>query len=135
MSKFKSPNPVGPYSMFRKLSSGGWITSGQIPIDPKNGTLKNNSIEEEVIQVFDNLEAVLLDNGKSLNDVRNNITLIESEDTLLRLRPRQFYERCQCGMIDERVQLMDVRAKIMMLEDERIICFDRCTIAQHPEQF
>ena len=66
MSKFKSPNPVGPYSMFRKLSSGGWITSGQIPIDPENGTLKNNSVEEEVIQVFDNLEAVLSDNGKSL---------------------------------------------------------------------
>ena len=44
MSKFKSPNPVGPYSMFRKLSSGGWITSGQIPIDPENGTLNNNSV-------------------------------------------------------------------------------------------
>ena len=23
--KFKSPNPVGPYSMFKELSSGGWI--------------------------------------------------------------------------------------------------------------
>ena len=48
MSKFKSPNPVGPYSMFRKLSSGGWITSGQIPIDPENGTLNNNSVEKRL---------------------------------------------------------------------------------------
>ena len=45
MSKFKSPNPVGPYSMFRELSSGGWITSGQIPIDPDSGNLKNSSYE------------------------------------------------------------------------------------------
>ena len=28
--KFKSPNPVGPYSMFKELSSGGWITSGPV---------------------------------------------------------------------------------------------------------
>ena len=46
--KFKSPNPVGPYSMFKKLSSGGWITSGQIPIDPENGNLNNNSVEERL---------------------------------------------------------------------------------------
>ena len=68
MSKFKSPNPVGPYSMFIKLSSGGWITSGQIPIDPENGTLNNNSVEEEVIQVFDNLEACLLYTSPSPRD-------------------------------------------------------------------
>ena len=66
-------------------------------------------------------------------DARNNITLIENEAKLFQLRPMQFYSKCQCGVIDERVQLMDVRAKIMMLEDERIICFDRCTIAQNPE--
>ena len=79
MSKFKSPNPVGPYSMFRKLSSGGWITSGQIPIDPKNGTLNNNSVEEEVMQVFDNLEAVLSDNGKSVKDVRKIIVFLRNQ--------------------------------------------------------
>ena len=50
--KFKSPNPVGPYSMFKELSSGGWITSGQIPIDPENGTLNNNSVEEEGFTSF-----------------------------------------------------------------------------------
>ena len=60
--KFKSPNPVGPYSMFKELSSGAWITSGQIPIEPENDTLNNNSVEEEVVQVFNNLEAVLSDN-------------------------------------------------------------------------
>jgi len=52
MSNFKSPNPVGPYSMYRELSSGGWITSGQIPIDPVSGNLNNESHQSEVIQVF-----------------------------------------------------------------------------------
>ncbi len=74
--KLKSPNPVGPYSMFKELSSGGWITSGQIPIDPENGTLNNNSFEEEVVQVFNNLEAVLSDNGKSLDDVKKFLVFL-----------------------------------------------------------
>ena len=50
MQKLKSPNPVGPYSMFRELSSGGWITSGQIPIDPETGNLNNKSVKDEVVQ-------------------------------------------------------------------------------------
>ena len=77
--KFKSPNPVGPYSMFKELSSGGWITSGQIPIDPENGTLNNNSFEEEVVQVFNNLEAVLSDNGKSLDDVKKFLVFFDTK--------------------------------------------------------
>lgn len=76
MSKFKSPNPVGPYTMFRELSSGGWITSGQIPIDPATGNLNNSSIEEEVIQVFNNLEAVLSDNKKTINDVKKFLVFL-----------------------------------------------------------
>ena len=81
MSKFKSPNPVGPYSMFRELSSGGWISSGQIPINPETGKLNNDSIEEEVIQVFNNLEAVLYDNGKSINDVRKFLVFLTDLST------------------------------------------------------
>ena len=76
MSKLKSPKPVGPYSMFRDLSSGGWISSGQIPIDPETGKLNNDTIEEEVIQVFNNLEAVLSDNGKSINDVKKFLVFL-----------------------------------------------------------
>ena len=33
----------------------------------------------------------------------------------------------------QQVALMDVKAKIMMLDDERILCFDECTIVQPPE--
>ena len=76
MLKLKAPNPVGPYSMFRELQSGGWITSGQIPINPETGKLNNDSIEEEVLQVFDNLEAVLSVNGKSFNDVKKFLVFL-----------------------------------------------------------
>jgi 2-iminobutanoate/2-iminopropanoate deaminase len=62
--------------MFRDLSSGGWISSGQIPIDPETGKLNNDTIEEEVIQVFNNLEAVLSDNGKSINDVKKFLVFL-----------------------------------------------------------
>ena len=76
MQKLKSPDPVGPYSMYRELSSGGWITSGQIPIDPETGNLNNKSVKDEVVQVFDNLEAVLSENGKSLNDVKKFLVFL-----------------------------------------------------------
>ena len=76
MSNFKSPNPVGPYSMFRELSSGGWITSGQIPIDPVSGNLNNDSHQIEVIQVFNNIEAVLSDHNKSINDVKKFLVFL-----------------------------------------------------------
>ena len=38
--------------------------------------MKNSSYEEEVVQVFDNLEAVLSDNGKSINDVRKFLVFL-----------------------------------------------------------
>ena len=56
MSKFKSPNPVGPYSMFRKLSSGGWITSGQIPIDPET---RRRCDEGEPVALLDASESAV----------------------------------------------------------------------------
>ena len=73
MNKLKAPKPVGPYSMFRHLSrDGGWVTAGQIPIDPNSDPVKlnNATIEDEIVQVFDNIEAVLSDNNKDLNDVK-----------------------------------------------------------------
>ena len=59
--------------MFRHLSrDGSWVTAGQIPIDPNSDPVKlnNATIEDEIVQVFDNIEAVLSDNNKDLNDVK-----------------------------------------------------------------
>tara|TARA_B100000427_G_scaffold136955_1_gene113822 strand:- start:3821 stop:4186 length:366 start_codon:yes stop_codon:yes gene_type:complete len=71
MNKLKTPKPVGPYSLFRYLNDGSdWVTCGQIPLDPESGELNNETIEQEVNQVFDNIEAVLAENNKSINDVK-----------------------------------------------------------------
>ncbi len=71
MNKLKAPKPVGPYSLFRYLNDDSdWVTCGQIPLDPESGELNNETIEKEVEQVFDNIEAVLAENNKSINDVK-----------------------------------------------------------------
>ena len=68
MTNLKAPTPVGPYSMFRYLSNKtNWTMAGSIPIDPLSGKLNNDTVEDEVNQVFDNIEAVLAENDKTLN--------------------------------------------------------------------
>ena len=70
MTNLKAPTPVGPYSMFRYLGDNSdsalkkgpkqyWVMAGSIPIDPESGELNNDTIEDEVNQVFNNIEAVL----------------------------------------------------------------------------
>jgi 2-iminobutanoate/2-iminopropanoate deaminase len=69
MTNLKAPTPVGPYSMFRYLGDNSdsalkkgpkqyWVMAGSIPIDPESGELNNDTIEDEVNQVFNNIEAV-----------------------------------------------------------------------------
>ena len=81
MTNLKAPTPVGPYSMFRYLGDNSdsalkkgpkqyWVMAGSIPIDPESGELNNDTIEDEVNQVFNNIEAVLADNNKTIEDIR-----------------------------------------------------------------
>jgi 2-iminobutanoate/2-iminopropanoate deaminase len=61
----KAPNPVGPYS--QAVKSGGFVfTSGQIAINPADGTMRTGDIRAETEQVFANLAAVLAAAGTSL---------------------------------------------------------------------
>jgi len=85
MSNLKAPTPVGPYSLFRYLGDNSdWVMAGSIPIDPHSDKLNNDTIEEEVKQVFDNIEAVLADNSKSLEDVRKfTVFLMDLSNTPL----------------------------------------------------
>ena len=85
MSNLKAPTPVGPYSMFRYLSDhSDWVMAGSIPIDPISGQLNNETVQMEVIQVFDNIEAVLADNGKTLADIKKfTVFLMDLTSTAL----------------------------------------------------
>lgn len=65
---------------------------------------------------------------------QNNILIIASQESLETLAAKRgdpdIYNRCQCGLVtDSRLELLDEEAKILMLEDERVISFDYLTIS------
>lgn len=63
-----APPAVGPYS--QAIQAGGFIfLSGQLPLDPKTGTIAGEDIEAQTRQVITNIKAVLAAAGLSLTDV------------------------------------------------------------------
>lgn len=61
---------------------------------------------------------------------QNNILVIASKERLMEVamarNDPEIYARCQCGLVeDSKVQLLNHDAKILMLDDERVIAFDR----------
>lgn len=68
------PKPIGPYS--HSTSYGDLIfVSGQIGIDPKSNTLKQG-IQEQTIQIFENLKAILQNNNSDLNHITKTTIFI-----------------------------------------------------------
>jgi 2-iminobutanoate/2-iminopropanoate deaminase len=63
-----APSAIGPYNQ-GVLNNNILYTSGQIAIDPKNGTLKTSDIREETKQVMENLKAVLNEVGMNFTNV------------------------------------------------------------------
>ena len=60
--------PVGPFS--QGLRVGDFIfVSGQGPLDPETGKIVGDSIEEQTVQVFENIKAILEAGGATLADV------------------------------------------------------------------
>jgi 2-iminobutanoate/2-iminopropanoate deaminase len=60
-----APAPVGPYSQAIRMADLVFL-SGQIPLDPKTGTIVPGEIEDETRQVLSNLKAVLEAAGSDL---------------------------------------------------------------------
>lgn len=71
MKKFlhtdRAPQAIGPYSQAIELN-GMIYTSGQIPLDPK-GELVIGGIEQQTEQVMNNIQAILEDNGSSMDHI------------------------------------------------------------------
>ena len=62
ISTEKAPQAIGPYS--QAIVCGGFVfTSGQIPIDPANGNVVGDTIEEQTERVMLNLGEVLKASG------------------------------------------------------------------------
>ncbi|SDR77989.1 RidA family protein [Gramella sp. MAR_2010_147] len=63
-----APAPIGPYN--QAVFAGNTLyVSGQIAIDPENGDLKTDDLEEETVQVLENLQAILNEAGLTLEHV------------------------------------------------------------------
>jgi 2-iminobutanoate/2-iminopropanoate deaminase len=75
-----APGAIGPYS--QAVASGDMLfCSGQIPIDPKTGEFVEGGIAEQTHQVLQNLEAVLVAGGASLESVvKTTVFLADMND-------------------------------------------------------
>tara|TARA_Y100000996_G_scaffold414723_1_gene406502 strand:- start:473 stop:853 length:381 start_codon:yes stop_codon:yes gene_type:complete len=64
----KAPKALGTYSQGTKVANLVF-TSGQIGMNPITGTLVEDNFEEEVLQVLNNVSAVLEEGGSDINHI------------------------------------------------------------------
>lgn len=77
ISTEKAPKAIGTYSQAIKVGSAVYL-SGQIPLDPKTMLLVSGDMEAQIARVFENLQAVCVAAGGSLqNIVKLNIFLTD----------------------------------------------------------
>lgn len=76
----QAPQAIGPYS--QAVSAGPWLfCSGQIGLDPATGQLVGGGVEAETTRVLENLRAVLVAAGATLDGVvRTTIYLVDLGD-------------------------------------------------------
>lgn len=80
------PAAVGPYS--QAVRAGGFLfCSGQIPIDPATGKIEATDIEGQTRQVFANLEALVLAQGRSLADVIKTTVFLQDMADFPKVNP------------------------------------------------
>ncbi|MHA1672008.1 MAG: Rid family detoxifying hydrolase [Promethearchaeota archaeon] len=63
-----APKAVGPYSHAVKIGKTIYL-SGQVALNPKTGAIAGDTIEEQTIQCFTNIKAVLKTAGYNLGDI------------------------------------------------------------------
>ena len=68
ISTNKAPAAIGPYSQAIQWGDVVFI-SGQVAFIPGSGELNNNTFEDEVNQVIDNLDAICKEAGGGLDDI------------------------------------------------------------------
>jgi len=68
VSTNNAPPAVGPYS--QAIRAGGFLfLSGQLPLDPKTGTITATDVAAQTRQAITNIKSILAAAGLSLSDV------------------------------------------------------------------
>jgi 2-iminobutanoate/2-iminopropanoate deaminase len=75
-----APQAIGPYS--QAVKAGGFLyVSGQLPIDPADGSIHGTDIASQTRQSLSNLRAIVTAAGMSLKDVvKVNVYLADMND-------------------------------------------------------
>ena len=68
ISTAAAPAAIGPYSQAIRVGNTIWV-SGQIPLDPHTKELVTGDMEAQVRQCFENMKAIVLAAGATLDDV------------------------------------------------------------------
>jgi reactive intermediate/imine deaminase len=68
ISTANAPAAIGIYSQAVRVGDTIWV-SGQIPLDPATKEMVSGDVEAQVRRVFENLKAIVLAAGASLDDV------------------------------------------------------------------
>ena len=63
-----APSAIGPYSQ-GVIAGNLLFVSGQIPINPADGSLVSDSLESQANQVFENLRAIIQEAGTSFEHI------------------------------------------------------------------
>lgn len=80
ISTEKAPGAIGPYSQGYEVN-GMIFTSGQIPINPKDGSIVSGGIEAQTKQSCENVGAILTSAGSGFeNVVKTTCFLANMED-------------------------------------------------------
>ena len=94
ISTNKAPAAIGPYSQAIQWGDVVFI-SGQVAFIPGSGELNNNTFEDEVNQVIDNLDAICKEAGGGLDNILKLsifLTDISSFDAVNSLMKERFSE-------------------------------------------
>jgi reactive intermediate/imine deaminase len=77
ISTTDAPAAIGTYSQAVRVGNTIWV-SGQIPLDPRTKELVQGDVEAQTRQVFDNLKAIVIAAGATLdNVVKANVYLTD----------------------------------------------------------
>lgn len=72
----KAPKAVGPYS--QAVKAGGFLfMSGMLALDPETGVMVGETAEEQTLQIFKNIKAVLDEAGAKIDNTVKAIVYLE----------------------------------------------------------
>ena len=76
----KAPAAIGPYN--QAIQVGNMLfASGQLGLDPATGNFPEGGVKEQTIQSFQNVKAILEEDGFSINDVvKTTVILADMAD-------------------------------------------------------